>query len=222
MKKLVLTALVLLSGTSLYAYTNGDAFQFFGGGGGISYGDAQNDHGSPGEYYSGSSPYFKTAESCISFAWNIGFSGEIFVTDNISMNFGIMKENVKVKTVSPKANANSDAEYQFDFEFMSIPAGVHYYNNLFFFGGGIFYSLIQGQSVKVRGFNEDLHPFLAKDDYGFFIDAGANLDVADKVNILVFARYKKGFAEIYKYHEIIEHVENIQTLTLNASVGIKI
>lgn len=221
MKKLVFAVLFILSYASLYAYTYGDRFLFLGGGGGISYGDAQNDHGDPGEYYSGSSPYFKSAESETSYSWNIGISGEIFMTDNIALTLSIIKEDIKVKIVSQKDNANTDAEYLFDFEFMSFPVGVHYYYNLFFLGGGFYYSIIQGQSVKVNGSSEDLQGFLAKDDYGFFIDTGINLDITDKVNFLVFARYKKGYAEIYKYHEIIEHVENIQTLTLNASVGVK-
>lgn len=184
MKKVLSAILLMFTCTSLYAYTSDDRFLFLGGGYGLSYGHAENDHGDPGEYYSGGDePYFKSAECEKAYTKNFTLSAEIFLIDNLALSLGISKEFIEVKIISPKDNAAADAEYLFDFEFMTIPVGIHYYYKMFFLGGGMYRSLMQDRGVKVNDYHEDLHGFLSKDDYGFFIDTGSNIPVTEKLNI---------------------------------------
>ena len=222
-KFLLITILLLLSSPSLFAFNQGEAIFYPTAGIGGSTASLEAASGEElGLYVDGDPTLWNNAKSEWRLAWNLGVAFDYFLNNNLALTSGLLYESRPFRVVYHKNTAEHDIVLDGNFTFFTIPLGLKYYTNVFYFGGGLYYSILLSNETETKyGSNtskDDLEE--AKDDFGVFADIGLNFNMSGDNNLLIFARYQQGLVKVYTEEDIITDIK-LRAVTLNISYGIK-
>lgn len=224
MKRFIYVLAILLVCNPLFAFTAGDNVLYPLINFGVSGGDVKAYKGSEvGLYMAGDPTLFDDAEIEPSLAYSLGGMFDYFLTDTFALSVGLLYEKAPVKVVYPKNTASEDLEFILDTSFLTIPIGAHFYSGILVVGGGLYLGAILTDDAEIKYGSTTLDVELEEtnNDLGFFIDLGVNIDLSEESNLLLYARYKRGFVNIYDEEDVITDIQ-IRTLTLNVAYGIRL
>lgn len=223
MKKYFFLFIFLLLCNSLFAMSTGDKIVYPSFGIGFSGGNFKAINGQDlGLLISGDSTMYKNPSPELSFAYNLGFGFDYFMTDKVALSAGIYYENRPCLVVYEKNTAANDFEVEFDFSFLTIPIGLRYYFEMLFLGGGLYYGKLLSDDATVKAdYTVDVQLEDTHDDIGFFLDFGFSHQLSETGSIIIFARYKRGLTYVYDAEDIVTDLKIID-LTINFGYGIRI
>ena len=209
--------LLFLIATAAFAGNGSGMVVFHLGGGASSFDGTAMSGPDVGFYFFSDATLLHNPEMKPGEAYNAGFDF-IYFFENLALLSGIIYEWKRFSLVYPKRTATTDLKYKTSAEFLTIPLGLRYYWNIFYFGGGYFHGLaICKGEIEVEGtysvtYHEDLN-----DDYGIFFDAGINYPLFDTLGLDVYMRYEHGMSEIFHRNDIMM---DIRTRALYLNMGI--
>ena len=207
MKKVLITAAaILISTSSLFAYSTGSVVVAPELGIGMAYPQvtsaAKDDAGDD-------------VKQKLGLYWSIGFTGSYFFNDNLALISGLTFEHN-----STELSWGDDGKFEFDQYRLVLPIGARFHYSMFMVGGGLHLSTIvanKSEMTDSQGEKETEH-FMGKAALGFFIDAGVDIKTADKNSLLVFLRLKDDLTYFYRQrgNDDFTGLRNL-SLSLNAS-----
>ncbi|MCL1911662.1 MAG: hypothetical protein FWG13_05610 [Leptospirales bacterium] len=192
-KKLLITAAaVLISTTSLFAYSKGGIVLYPEAGIGIS-----DIHDAPSGLKTDSGLY-----------WSLGCNGGYFLDNSLALIGGLSIDHNSFEFKWDYWWMGG--KYEVDLYRLMVPFGVRYHHNLLMVGGGLYLGtviLAKGEKGKSEWFDGNL-------DLGLFIDAGLNYQTSKTSNLLVFLRLKYDVASSSDDYDVGNY-----SISLNASYG---
>ena len=212
--KKIFTIFFLFFACNVYAFEQGTNIINLSGGLGISTGSADVYSGATvGEAIAGDPSLFSNAEPRAELAVNFGADINYFLTNNLAFLFGFYYDKTPFKTVYPKNTASEDLETIINFTFFTIPVGIRYYSDLFFFGAGFYYGILLNDDAEVKygSTSADVELQDTHNNFGIFADLGLSGGVN---SFFGFIRYKRGLVNVYTDEDMITNVKLID-ITLN-------
>jgi hypothetical protein len=208
MKQIFLIAAILSAGTSLYAWEGGDVV-FYPGASAKLY------------YYSFDSPTGTDIENKGGMSYSVGASIDCFLTENIALTAGGYYDRSPEKF---DVLASGNYDLSFDFAFLVIPAGFHFYFWDYYFAGvGLYYGKMLGCGYrKYSGYDYVSARDFTNDDKGIWLELGYDIKIVNRINSLIFVRYRKGLVAVYENDNDI--ITNMKTneLSICLSFGLRI
>ena len=154
-------------------------------------------------------------------SWSIGCGLDYVFTDSLALTSGIFIDATSFVVIYKKANAAlaSNMELRYSFIYLTVPAGLHFYGDVFVLGGGLYLDVpLSGRrSAKYMDRTTDTNIDGLK-TMGLFIDVGVfNSTINDSNNTLMaFFRFKNDLTNAYKKEDA---VSNIKRISLNMTVA---
>ena len=221
-KILFVAAAVLISTSSLFAYTEGDIVLYPEVGIGVAGGQVTVWSGSDVSYvmntlYSLSPPLSsKDAELTPGFYWSVGCNGSYFFNDSLALIGGLFIDRNLFEVVWE--TNHGDLKYKIELYRLTIPVGVRFHYGLLMVGGGLYL----GAPLSYKDKEEDGESVDGKANLGLFIDAGVNIETTDTNNLLVFVKFKYDLTPSYEEKdEPLSKIRNI-SFSLGVSYGFQI
>jgi len=149
-------------------------------------------------------------------SWSLGCGADYALTGLTAVTSGLFIDKTPYKIVYKKtASERNDLEINTDFVYLTIPAGLRLYVDLFMLGGGLYmgYTLSCKSSLKYGNSTTSVN-LENPAAMGLFIDTGMNF-----TNLMLFFRFKSDLTCAYKREYI---VTNIRTVSLNLSVAYRL
>lgn len=228
-KKFLFSVAILISSSSLFAYTQGDVVLYPEVGIGMAGGQITGWSGSDLSYvlnesyyyYNGSypSPRYssKNAELNPGVYWSLGLNGSYFFNNSLALIGGLFIDRNSFEVVWE--TNYGDLKYKIDLYRLTIPVGVRFHYNLLMIGGGLYLGVPMSYKFKIDGEKDSLD---SNTTVGLFIDVGVNIEMTDANNLLIFLKYKYDFTPSYEEnYDIISKIEN-RSISLGVSYGFKV
>lgn len=214
----ILILLLIFSSKMAFADNGSGMIVFHLGGGASSFHGTAMSGPDVGFYFFGDETLLYNPEMKPGEAYNVGFDF-VYFFENLALLSGIIYEWKNFSLVYPRRTATTDLKYRTSAEFLTIPLGLRYYWNIFYFGGGYFHGLaICKGEIEIEGTYSVRYREELGDDYGIFLDAGINYPLIDVLGLDVYMRYEHGISEIFHRNDVMMDVTT-RTLYLNMGIS---
>jgi len=239
-KILLLTAAVMVSASSLFAYTSGNIVVSPEVGIGLAFPQisknyktvVEEDDGMGGTDTYVYDPKFKVDGMGLN--WSVGVNCNYFLMDTLSLLGGLSLDSSYVDVKAKGEKAQGTTMYR-----IIVPVGAHYHYNLspvqIVLGGGLYLGVPLSYKTEMDVDVEDEYgdPIGTKKktisldrtvDLGLFIDAGVSFETTKTSNVLGFLRFKTdliGSDVKYKSEKMWGGMRDM-SLSLNVSYGFQI
>jgi hypothetical protein len=219
MRRSIIVFILLLISISSFAREPGNSQIIPHFGIGYSGADFKSWSGSDlGFYLVGDPTVLDNAELEYSMAYNWGADIVYFIS-SLAIVTGLIYEYKPVLIVYPKKTATKDFELKAELDFITIPIGVRYYLDIFYFGGGVYYGTAVGKAdTETRAAYTETGSIDINNDFGLFLDIGLNYNFGEEIGIDIYLRYERGLVEIYDEEAIITDIKT-RAFYLNAGVS---
>ncbi|MCL1910930.1 MAG: hypothetical protein FWG13_01845 [Leptospirales bacterium] len=229
-KILFVAAAVLISTSSLFAYSQGAVVLYPEVGIGVAGGQVTAWKGSVltadiNDYVGGSYCSFKDAELKTALYWSVGFNGSYFFNDYLSLTGGLFIDKNSFEVVYKTnpgfvASALGDLKYKIDLYRLTIPVGIRFHYSLLMAGGGLYLGApMSYKATSEYDGEKEKDNISGKASLGLFIDAGVNIKTTDTNNLLLFLRFKSDLTPSYEEKdEIISKIQN-RSISINVAYG---
>ena len=151
-------------------------------------------------------------------SWTLGCGIDYLFINSLALTGGLSIDSTSFVVIYKKANAAlpSDMERRYDFIYLTVPAGLRFYGEVFVLGGGLYLDIpLSGQcSTKYMGKTQDTDIDGLK-TMGFFIDVGV-FNAIDNNNLMAFFRFKHDLTNAYKKEDA---VSNIKRISFNITIA---
>jgi len=219
MYRLFASLIIMFMVGTAYAGSPGEVRYMFSGGVGVGGSSSTVWSGADtGDLLLGDTTLFKDAEQELCASWNLGAGADYFITESVSLYAGFYYDSNLLRYVYERNTALNDLVFEVNADFMTIPLGIHFNTGQFFLGGGVYAGFLVNDDFEIMGGDVTIATgeLGANNEFGIFLDAGIEIPMGERGDLLLFGRYQNGLSYFYNDEDIIS---DIRTRSLQFNVG---